>query len=86
MTVGRSVGERAHSTWQPWAAGLGVLAVLAGGTYLLMPANPDAVQMPPDVVGSFRVLSFLGTTLFWLVMGAAFVLMAARIRPSQVAQ
>ncbi|MBI4487916.1 MAG: CbtA family protein [Deltaproteobacteria bacterium] len=40
--------------------------------YLLLPGNPDAVEMPPDIVWNFRVLSLTGLLLFWGVLGGAF--------------
>jgi hypothetical protein len=32
--------------------------------YLAMPANPDPVEMPPELVWSFRVVAFFGLILF----------------------
>ena len=40
--------------------------------YLLMPGNPDEVTMPADLVQSFRVLSLVGLSLFWIVLGFLF--------------
>ncbi len=40
--------------------------------YLLLPGNPDAVEMPPDIVWKFRALSLVGLFVFWGVLGGAF--------------
>jgi hypothetical protein len=41
--------------------------------YLVMPANPDPVEMPAELVWPFRVVAFLGLILFWTVLGGVFV-------------
>jgi hypothetical protein len=56
----------------PWLVTAAAYIVYALLLYVLMPANPDAVSMPPDLVAAFRTLSALGLTLFWLVLGVAF--------------
>jgi hypothetical protein len=38
-----------------------------------MPANPDPVEMPPELVWPFRAVAFLGLILFWAALGGAFV-------------
>jgi predicted cobalt transporter CbtA len=40
--------------------------------YVAMPENPDPVDMPADLIWSFRVIAFLGLVLFWAVLGGAF--------------
>jgi len=40
--------------------------------YLLLPGNPDAVDMPSDIVWKFRAFSLAGLFLFWVVLGGAF--------------
>jgi len=40
--------------------------------YLVMPANPDPVRMPSQLVWTFRGLSLAGLILFWGVMGGVF--------------
>lgn len=57
----------------------GALAVVIGYViyvsliYVAMPANPDPVEMPAELVWPFRVVAFLGLILFWAVLGGAFV-------------
>jgi predicted cobalt transporter CbtA len=43
--------------------------------YLAMPANPDSVELPAEVVTSFRALSLVGLTLFWTVLGLLFAML-----------
>jgi len=46
--------------------------------FALMPANPDLVEMPMDLVNTFRAMSLLGLTLFWALMGSFFWLLLPR--------
>jgi predicted cobalt transporter CbtA len=55
--------------WLPTAACLAVLSVTL---YLVMPDTTDEVAMPADLVRNFRLLSLLGLTLFWAVLGFLF--------------
>jgi predicted cobalt transporter CbtA len=66
--VARSRGAR-PGPWIPMGVCLAVLSVVL---YLLMPSNPDEVTMPADLVQSFRALSLVGLTLFWVVLGFLF--------------
>ncbi len=59
------------------------LAVFSGVVYLAMPGNPDPVQMPESLLTNFRVLSLVGVTLFWGVLGLGF---ARFVRSSTVRQ
>jgi predicted cobalt transporter CbtA len=52
-----------------------VYALYAATVSLLLPDNPDPVSMPGSLVAQFRWLSVAGTTVFWLVLGASFVLL-----------
>jgi hypothetical protein len=40
--------------------------------YVLLPNNPDAVLLPPDVLWTFRGLSLLGLAAFWAALGLTF--------------
>ena len=50
---------------------LGYVAYLAV-IYFALPANPDPVKLPSDLVQAFRALSLLGQLLFWGIMGGSF--------------
>lgn len=53
-------------------AALLVYAVYAVVLYLAMPANPDPVRMPADLVWTFRAISLAGLVVFWLALGVSF--------------
>jgi Probable cobalt transporter subunit (CbtA) len=55
------------------AMAVAVYAIYVPVVYLAMPANPDPVEMPPELVWLFRAVAFLGLILFWAVLGGAFV-------------
>lgn len=55
-----------------YAATAAALAILAACLYLAMPANPDPVEVPSDIVNSFRRHSLAGLTLFWACFGLGF--------------
>ncbi|HSH80325.1 MAG TPA: CbtA family protein [Herpetosiphonaceae bacterium] len=46
--------------------------------FLAFPSNADPVPLPVELVSVFRLLSLAGLTLFWLVLGTAFGLLAYR--------
>jgi zinc/manganese transport system ATP-binding protein len=46
-----------------------VYAVYAVLLYVLMPPNPDPVELPADLVQRFRLLSAIGLAAFWIVFG-----------------
>ena len=51
--------------------------------YFVLPANPDAILMPAEIISAFRVLSIAGLTVFWAVFGLAFgALLQRRVRQS----
>ncbi|MBM2809664.1 MAG: putative cobalt transporter subunit (CbtA) [Chloroflexi bacterium] len=61
------------------ASGALVFLVWSVGLYLVLPANPDPITMPPALVDAFRVRSVEGLTLFWLVLGAVLAAFSARL-------
>jgi predicted cobalt transporter CbtA len=66
-----------------WLVVGGVYALYVVLLFALMPANPDPVNLPAALVSEFRVLSLVGLTLFWLVLGAAFgLLLNSMARPT----
>jgi predicted cobalt transporter CbtA len=63
----------------PLLVTLAAYAVYACVLYLAMPPNPDPVEMPGDLVTAFRVLSVVGLTLFWVVLGIICGLLIRRL-------
>jgi predicted cobalt transporter CbtA len=55
-----------------WQMALGFYVIYAVALYVSMPANPDPVEMPAQLVMTFRLLSFVGLLVFWGVLGGAF--------------
>jgi hypothetical protein len=41
-----------------------------------MPANPDPIRMPSDLVWTFRAITLAGLVVFWAVLGPAFAWLA----------
>ena len=55
------------------AVGLyGILVILL---FVLMPANPDPITVPADLVWDFRILSLSGQTFFWAILGGSSALL-----------
>jgi predicted cobalt transporter CbtA len=74
-------GLAAYRSRRGWRVGLAVLVVYAAVLFIAMPANPDRVSMPADIVTPFRILSVLGLTVFWTVLGLTFGLLLPAERP-----
>jgi predicted cobalt transporter CbtA len=66
----------AHRRGCPLAAAF--LVVFDIAVYALLPANPDAIEMPSDVLWTFPVLSVLGLAVFWTALGLVFGLLLQR--------
>lgn len=78
LGLARWLGAAGQPAWASWAAGIAI-AVASGALLLVgMPASPDAVEMPVWLVSSFRALSLVGATLFWIVLGLGFALLINR--------
>ena len=70
---GRRIGQP-----RAWLVGLGFLVVFAAVVYVALPANPDPVHIPDEVLAPFRGLSLAGLTLFWATLGATFAWLSHR--------
>lgn len=70
----RLAGGRAGGP-QVWPPTLALLVGFGLLLYLALPGNPDPVEMPTELVNSFRLLSLAGLTLFWVVLGGFFTLL-----------
>ncbi len=57
---------------------VGLYAVLATVLLVFMPANPDTITAPADLVWDFRILSLAGQVFFWAVLGGGSALLLRR--------
>jgi predicted cobalt transporter CbtA len=55
-----------------WLAPMALYVVYAALLYALFPPNPDPMAMPAELVWTFRLVSFAGLAVFWLLLGGAF--------------
>jgi hypothetical protein len=76
----------AFLAWQAWrvltewgidgaprfAAVAGGYAVAIGLTYLVMPANPDPLDVPANLIWHFRLDVFAQNAILWLALGTVF--------------
>lgn len=76
--LGRSL-NRAFRARQ-WLGSVAVYGVFAIALYLAMPANPDPLPLPAELVSRFRAIALAGLVFFWTLFGAAFGWLA-RERP-----
>jgi predicted cobalt transporter CbtA len=47
-------------------------AAIMAGAYLAMPANPDPINAPIDLVMGFRITSAITISMFWALLGVIF--------------
>ena len=56
-------------------------AAFIGVTFALMPANPDEVTAPMELVNEFRIMSVLGVTTFWVSVAVILGALWHKTRP-----
>jgi predicted cobalt transporter CbtA len=76
--IARFLRTRGASNVVAWLSALGFIVVFGAVAFALLPANPDPVEMPSDLLAVFRTLSLVGLTLFWAVLGIAFAALSRR--------
>lgn len=64
------------------AAYAGIIAV----AFVALPANPDAITAPMDLVNSFRIASGATMTMFWTLLGAILGAFWDRTKPHETAR
>ena len=47
-------------------------AIYAVAIYAVLPANPDPIEMPADLVRTFRLIAFAGLIVFWISLAGLF--------------
>jgi predicted cobalt transporter CbtA len=61
-------------------------AVIISGAYLAMPANPDPINAPMDLVMGFRITSAITISMFWGLLGVIFGTFWDKLNPSETAR
>lgn len=65
-------------SWMSW----GFVVALSLIIFLAMPSISEEGNLPMDLLGSFRLASLLGLTLFWAVLGGLFGKLIGGVRPN----
>jgi predicted cobalt transporter CbtA len=79
-------------TWAPsqgrgrWLLVAAFYVIYAAAIYAALPANPDPIEMPADLVWTFRLISFVGLMLFWMILGGVFGWFARDTSPALAPQ
>lgn len=64
----------------------GAYAAIISGAYLAMPANPDPINAPMDLVMGFRITSAITISMFWGLLGVIFGTFWDKLNPSKTAR
>jgi predicted cobalt transporter CbtA len=63
-----------------------IYVAIVAGAYFAMPANPDEISAPMDLVVSFRIVSALTITMFWALLGIIFGAFWDKLKPHETAR
>lgn len=63
-----------------------IYAAIVAIAFFALPANPDAVSAPADLVNAFRLASGVTMTMFWFVLGAILGALWDRTKPHEAAR
>src|SRR5919197_5056196 len=61
-------------------------AAIMAGAYVAMPANPDPLNAPMDLVLGFRITSAITISLFWSLLGIIFGAFWDKLKPHESAR
>lgn len=61
-------------------------AAIMAGAYLAMPANPDPINAPIDLVIGFRITSAITISMFWALLGVIFGAFWDKLNPDETAR
>jgi predicted cobalt transporter CbtA len=61
-------------------------AAIMAGAYLAMPANPDPINAPIDLVMGFRITSAITISMFWALLGIIFGTFWDKLNPDETAR
>jgi predicted cobalt transporter CbtA len=65
---------------------LAAYAAIISGAYLAMPANPDPINAPMDLVMGFRITSAITISMFWGLLGVIFGTFWDKLNPGETAR
>ncbi len=79
--------KRELRLWR-WRLGiaLGLYGVLVILLFVFMPANPDPITAPANLIRDFRILSLSGQVLFWVILGGTSALLLKRFAGQEVTE
>jgi hypothetical protein len=66
LALATALGRRTRD----WLAPATFYVAWALGIYVLMPSNPDPIELSPTIVSPFRALSLAGLVIFWSALSA----------------
>ena len=58
-------------------------AAFISAVFIAMPANPDEVTAPMDLVNDFRTMSAIAVSIYWIVLGIIFGAFWQRFQPDR---
>jgi predicted cobalt transporter CbtA len=61
-------------------------AAILAGAYMAMPANPDPINAPIDLVIGFRITSAITISMFWALLGVIFGTIWDKLNPDETAR
>lgn len=61
-------------------------AAFISAVFVAMPANPDPVTAPEELVNGFRTMSFVAVSVFWLAIGLILGGLWQKLQPNKVTQ
>jgi predicted cobalt transporter CbtA len=61
-------------------------AAIISGAYLAMPANPDPINAPMDLIMGFRITSAITISMFWGLLGVIFGTFWDKLNPGETAR
>lgn len=63
-----------------------IYAAIVATAFFALPANPDEISAPMDLVNAFRIASGATMTVFWVVLGAILGALWDRTKPHETAR
>ncbi len=61
-------------------------AVFISAVFVMMPANPDSITAPEDLVSGFRATSVIGVSVFWLAVSLILGVLWQKLQPDRIMQ